>query len=121
MLNGLLALTETKYCRLYSRSDDDPSKCRPLLHKLPQSLNHIQITYTTLQMLFDIFSTVYKFQFEILRKQTNLSALLRRRKTPFHCLSCATAATLCSEITEHKTTAHIAAFASHLCQSRIIK
>jgi len=92
VLNGLLAFTETQYHRLYSRSDDDPSTvrikriCRPLLHKLPQSLTHIQITYTTLQTHFDIFRTVYKFQFVILSKQTNFSALLRRRKTPFHCL-----------------------------------
>jgi hypothetical protein len=125
VLHGLLAFTETRYQSLYSRSDDDPStvrikwKCRPLLHKLPQSLNHIQITYTTLQTHFDIFRTVYNFQSEILSKQTNLSALLSKRKTPFHCLSCSTTAALCWGITEHETTATRAVIHEHMLQSPV--
>lgn len=92
MFNDLLAFTETKYHSLYNIR-----MMTPVLSELNenvdhcfincQSLNHIQITYTTLQTHFDIIRTVYKFQFVIVSKQTNLSALLRRRKTPFHCLN----------------------------------
>jgi len=82
VLNGLLAFTETKYHSLYTVRMMTPvlSELNENVHHCfinCQSLHHIQITYTALQTHFDIFRTVYKFQFAILSKQTNLPALLR--------------------------------------------